>query len=432
MPDEMKTSQGTVFMGSDREIAFEDLSKTLSSKSGKGLWTRSLEEEYLERVQRRAAREAGALLAQAERERAVLLAEAEARVAGMLEEARGKIEAERHKADELNAAAAALHEEANSSYAEAREEGYNAGLAQAQADLDNFRSVMGESVGAVLNAVQEQCAQIFEFWKEDLCALVPLCVEKGLAWVLDEERAAVLENLLRESVRQLERNGSVTVRVHPEDEAAVADMFAAAVEHMRGFDGWTVLGDPQTAPGSLVLESAHQRVESRAEERKAAVDAVLRHLTLPLLPEEEAGRRQVSEAGARAAERMHGFAPRIGTTGGGSKVSEHEAPAAEELPPASAETEHAPDAQAACADAAGTATDLSSVPQSDTFTRDMPNPNAADPPEIVPEPAGIDAAEAGVPPAALSAAGAFTEIENGATDKVLTEGGFLPPPEKAR
>lgn len=292
--------QGTIFLG-DREVSYDQLPNLGGKRS---LWGGGREEEYLDRVQRRAAQQAKEVLAEANARRAALLEEAGKEAARVLEEARLKAESLRAEGEDHKAAAAALREEADAVYAGAQEEGYNAGLRHAQADLENFRTVMGESVGAVLMAVQKQCDLIFSEWKEELCALVRICVEKGLGWTLSEERTRVLEELLAQAVRLLDKRGLVVVRVHPEDEAAVADMFAAAAERMPGLAGWTVQGDPDMAPGGLVLEGPHNRVESRLEERKAAVEAALRHLTLPPVPAEEEGRALVEQAGREAALHM--------------------------------------------------------------------------------------------------------------------------------
>jgi len=143
-----------------------------------------------------------------------------------------------------------------------------------------------------------------------LCALLLACVEKGMGIALDRDRALLLEQLLLHSIKLFEVRSSVQVRVQPADEAVVADMFAAAKERIPGLDFWSVQGDPELAPGDLVLEAAHSRVESRIEKRRSVVDAALRHLALPVVPEEESGREELAQVAAGAAARMFELVPK--------------------------------------------------------------------------------------------------------------------------
>jgi flagellar biosynthesis/type III secretory pathway protein FliH len=210
----------------------------------------------------------------------------------------------------LKAGAAQLHEEARRLHAGAEAAGHAAGVERAQAELEHFRAVMGESVGAVLLAVHAQCGRIFELWKEDLCALLLACVEKGTGLVLERDRARLLEQLLPNAVKLFEAHSAVLVRVQPDDEAVVADMCAAAKERIPGLAGWIVQGDPELGPGDLVLESAHSRVESRIEEHRRAVDAALRHIMLPDSPEEEQCREDLAQVHAEAVTRMLELVPK--------------------------------------------------------------------------------------------------------------------------
>ena len=295
-------------MGADREVNFDQLSSV--SPKGGVLWNRDHEVNYLERVERRAKEQARTILEQAGRERAALLEESRGELARMQEKAEQQAAVLRAESQNLKNEAIRLHEEAGLLHAGAEEAGYAAGVRQAQAELTHFRAVMGEAVGAVLSAVHGQCGRIFDAWKEDLCALLLACVEKGTGLVLDEDRARLLEQLLLDSVKLFEAHSSVLVRVQPGDEAVVADMFASAKERMPGLASWNVQGDPELAPGDLVLEAAHSRAESRIEERRSAVDAALRHVLLPVTPEEETGRADLARVSDEAVARMLELAPK--------------------------------------------------------------------------------------------------------------------------
>jgi flagellar assembly protein FliH len=380
---------GTIFLGTDREVNLDQLSHV--APKGGAFWRHDQEAGYLERVQQRATEQARAILMQAGRERAALLDETHGEIARIREETEQQAAALLAESRSKHAEAARLHEEAKRLHAGAEEAGhaagYAAGMEEAQADLEHFRAVMGESTGAVLSAVHAQCDRIFAIWKEDLCSLLLACVEKGMGLALDKDRALLLEHLLLDSVKLFAARSSVLVRVQPADEALVADIFAAAKERIPGLASWSVQGDPDLAPGDLVLEAEHSRVESRLEERREIVDAALRHVELPAVPEEESGREELAQVTAGAVARMFELVPKRS----GGPVLLHGAVAADGAEAPHPEAEHDAPAAEDSAHAAGNV-DMSQVcGRAETM-----------------EPAVLDATDAAD------------------VDAVLAEGGFLP------
>ena len=324
--DEKPKNWGTIFMGTQREVNLEQLSKVAPHRGV--FWRRDEEETYLDRVQQRAKEQAQTILAQTGKESDALLGAARGDIARMRGEAEQQIADLLAEQRQLRDEAARLHEEAarlkdesarlnaeaRLRHAGAKEkghaEGYAAGIAHAQGDLEHFRAVMGEATGAVISAVHAQCDHILAVWKEDLCALLTACVEKGTGFVLDADRKALLERLFLDAVKLFEARSVVVMRVRSEDEALVAEMLAAARERIPGLDAWRVQGDPGLAPGDLVLEAAHSRVESRVEERRSVVDEALRYVLLPASPEEESGREELAQVAAGALTRMFELIPK--------------------------------------------------------------------------------------------------------------------------
>ncbi|BFR47165.1 flagellar assembly protein FliH [Nitratidesulfovibrio sp. HK-II] len=227
---------GTIFMGPGP--LGETTLTGMEGASARPLWDEHTEEEYMERVR----------------------AKAEAKAREMLTQARMEAEVMR---------------------AAAHDEGYNAGMAQAHRELEEFRAAMGESVSAVLSAIQGQCSSIFAGWRADLVGLLRAAVERGVGLVVDAERAAVLETLFVKSVQALEQRRTLTVRVNPEDEPAVADIIAATKERFPGLEAWTVRGDAAIGPGGMVVESRDGMVDNTIETRRRIVEEVLAGLTLP-------------------------------------------------------------------------------------------------------------------------------------------------------
>jgi flagellar biosynthesis/type III secretory pathway protein FliH len=440
MTAETRKNWGTIFMGTDREVNLDQLSAV--APKGGGFWGRNQEDIYLERVRRRAEEQARTILAQAGQERAALLEEARCEIARMLEAAGQQAaallaehEGLKAEAARLHDEAARLHEDARLLHADAEEAGHAAGIGQAQAELEHFRAVMGESVGVLLSAIHAQCDRIFDVWKDDVCALLRACVEKGTGLVLDRDRVLLLEQLFLDSVKLFEARSSVLVRVRPEDEAIVADMVAAAQEHISGLAAWGVQGDPELASGDLVLETAHSRVESRIEERRGAVDEALRHVLLPVAPEEEDGREDLVRAHAGAVARMLDLvpkrplvlaAPRDATTADDGAEAPY--PEDEEAAPGPDDVMYAADttdaAEAPCAEQPGESagfakmdgSEAAAAPEPSALFGDIVLPTGAPAPQVDlrrvwerPEATG---------PAATDAMDA--------ADAVLAEGGFLP------
>jgi flagellar assembly protein FliH len=418
--DETPKNWGTIFMGTHREVNLDQLAIVAPNKGG--YWRRDQEETYLDRGQQRAKEQAQAILAEAGRNGAALLEEAQAEAARLREEAewqaaellaeQGRLRDEaarlQEEAAQLQEESARLNEEARQRHAGAKEaghaQGYAAGIEHAQGDLEHFRVVMGETAGSVVSAVHAQCDRIFDLWKEDLCALLAMCVEKGTGFVLDRDRKLLLEQLLLDSVKLFEARSAVLVRARPDDEPLVAEVLAAAKERIAGLDSWNVRGDPELAPGDLALEAAHSRVESRREERAKVVDEALRHVLLPSSPEEESGREEVAQTAADAVARMFELVPKRPCAPDAPSPEAEAAPADEAAPVEDAGASVTPRHSG---DALDAGTGPAEATRTETRTQEAP-----------------------VAPEALDAAAPDSTDEMDELDAVLAEGGFLPANEE--
>lgn len=176
--------------------------------------------------------------------------------------------------EQASAEAAAIREQA-------RQEGYTEGLQTAEAELETFRAGMADSVSGVLSAIEGQCSTIFGQWREDLVALVRLCVEKSIARELSEERGKTLETLLPEAVAQLEKRRELVIRVHPDDEPVIADIINVTKERYPDVVSWRVRADASITAGGLLVESESSLADGRVESRLAVVEEVLARLSLP-------------------------------------------------------------------------------------------------------------------------------------------------------
>lgn len=162
----------------------------------------------------------------------------------------------------------------------ARKEGFDAGMGDAQAELDHFRAGMTESVSAVLGAIEGQCSHIFEQWRDDLIGVARLAVEKITGLELSSERQPILESLLVEAVSVLEKRREIVIRVNPEDEPVLSDILGMTQARFPDVKSWRVKADAEISPGGMVVESESSLAEGRLESRRAAVEEVLSRLVL--------------------------------------------------------------------------------------------------------------------------------------------------------
>ncbi|MDR2801317.1 MAG: flagellar assembly protein FliH [Desulfovibrio sp.] len=235
--DKRTVAWGTIFLnGSERSLAGLEGSRKTS-------WNEKDEAEYLERVRARA----------------------ENMAAGVVAKAKGEAREIRERA---------------------RQEGYAKGLDEAGAELERFRADMAESVAALLSAIEGQCSHIFDRWREDLAEVAKLAVERVTAVELSEKRAQSLVALLEEAVAVLENRRELVIRVNAEDEPALSDILSLTRELFPDVKSWRVRPDPSISPGGLLVESESSLADGRMEKRLAAVEEVLKHLSLADDPDE--------------------------------------------------------------------------------------------------------------------------------------------------
>lgn len=167
----------------------------------------------------------------------------------------------------------------------AHEEGYEAGLKAAEEELTEFRTSVADSVAGILRTIEEQRGHIFDDWRADIVAVVKLAVEKIACRELAEDRAKLLENLLISSVTLLEDRRELIMRVHPSDEALLADVLGLAKDKFADVHSWRIKTDSSITPGGMVLETTSSLAESRVEARQKAVMEMLTALSLEVIYE---------------------------------------------------------------------------------------------------------------------------------------------------
>ena len=283
--DAIRKKWGTIFMG-ERESTMEELDAMYEPQRQEQA-RQEREEDYLERVRLKATDKARQILGEAYTERQNVLDEARTEAAITRRTAQ-------EEAEQIRAAAIAMKNEAAAALAQAQAEreaairireaahgeGFQEGMEQAGEELREFRHELGQSLAVLLRAMESQLEGICMAWREDLADVTCAAVAAGTSWVLDVEREEILRSLLFEALKLLEDRLSVVVRVHPDDEAAVSDMFAAARERMPDLKQWVVNGDPNMMRGGLVAESGSGSVDCRRELFLDMVRSILTHLAI--------------------------------------------------------------------------------------------------------------------------------------------------------
>lgn len=163
----------------------------------------------------------------------------------------------------------------------AHQQGYEQGLAQAEEELENFRSGMADSVSAVLSSIEGQCSHIFSQWKTDILDVARIAVEKTINIELAADRKGILESLITDAITTLEQSKVLTIHVNPEDAPVLSDIIGVTQTKYPEINSWRVKEDPSITPGGMIIESDSSLATSLVESRRIAVDRILEHLTLP-------------------------------------------------------------------------------------------------------------------------------------------------------
>ncbi|MBO4369070.1 MAG: flagellar assembly protein FliH [Desulfovibrio sp.] len=284
---ELRKKWGTIFMG-EREATMEQLDAMQEPVLRERL-QKDQQKDYIERVRKRAADRAREILAEAYTERQKIIQEAkeaiEAERAKLMQEiASIRQEAEKMRSDaktELTRAEA-VGREADTIRKNAHDEGFKTGMDQAGVELREFRADMGNELAQLMRAVEGQISAITAYWRDDLAELTRVAVRCGTGYILEAQHEAILDALVFQALNLLEQREVVTLRVNPEDESIVSDLFKAAREKAPELKQWIVNGDESIARAGLIAESGSGSVDLRRQNFEELLHSILDHLSLPV------------------------------------------------------------------------------------------------------------------------------------------------------
>lgn len=179
--------------------------------------------------------------------------------------------------------------EAEALRASARHEGFEAGMAEAQEQVDQHIQAVSSEVEGLMSQIGTQGATIFNERRRDIMALIKLAVEKTIHVELSENRVASLENLLEEALERIESQREITIKCFPEDAADLQGFMQTIQDRNPALKYWKVKGDPAVQQGGVVLEGSDAKVDNTIASRWQGVEPILDQLTARITAPEDEG-----------------------------------------------------------------------------------------------------------------------------------------------
>jgi type III secretion apparatus protein, HrpE/YscL family len=171
-----------------------------------------------------------------------------------LVDARKLIEAAQRDAD-------ALRQQAAEAFEAEKQRGYEAGLAQADAEAVEQRLRLAAETVDYLNTLEK-----------DLARIVSEAVRRVLSHHDDD---ALVLDAVRRGLDALGAHRQVTLRVHPERKAGVQERLQTLARHRGTPSHVDVVADPGLSARDAVLESAAGVVDASVDVQLAAIEQAL-------------------------------------------------------------------------------------------------------------------------------------------------------------
>jgi flagellar assembly protein FliH len=155
---------------------------------------------------------------------------------------------------------------------QAFEEGFSAGVAQAQAQLEAPAAALTAAVEQ-LQALRADAAASVE---ADAVELALRIAEQALGAALAVNRELVVD-AVRGALRRLVERDRVLILVNPEDLEIVRDHTARLVGELGGIEHCEVQAERRVRPGGAIVRTAEGEVDATLETKLARAREVLEH-----------------------------------------------------------------------------------------------------------------------------------------------------------
>ena len=185
--------------------------------------------------------------------------------------------------------------EAEALLATARIKGYEEGLAQAQTELDQHTQAMSTEVENLLIQLGAQGTAIFENRRQDIISLIRLAVEKTLKVEMDEKRTISLEALMLEALERIESQRQLAIKCAPPDAPELEIFLKSIQDRNPSLKYWTVKSDPALESGGIIVEAAEGKIDNAIATRWAGVEPIMEQLAAQITSNDENNTNDTTE-----------------------------------------------------------------------------------------------------------------------------------------
>ena len=161
-------------------------------------------------------------------------------------------------------------EEAQSIKESAAKEGYEEGLNQAKADLDNFR----ETLGAFLSAKQE----VFEYIAPELLEISVDIAKKIIKKEIQQDPTIILENIVDLLKTLSKEETRVTLRVNPEQAVLIKQKIPEVVEMAGSEAKVNVISDENISYGGCMVTTTNGIIDATIETQMSIISEALKEV----------------------------------------------------------------------------------------------------------------------------------------------------------
>ena len=155
---------------------------------------------------------------------------------------------------------AQAHAEAEAIRAQAREEGFHAGLQAAQAELASA----AEALGVALTSVAELRGEVADQVERGAVALGLRIAEQAMGAAIEADPDRVVDTV-RGALRRLTERERVTILVNPEDMDIVRAATTQLMSSLGGIESCDVQAERRVSRGGAVVRTAEGEVDATLE-----------------------------------------------------------------------------------------------------------------------------------------------------------------------
>ena len=162
----------------------------------------------------------------------------------------------------------------------ALEQGYTQGMRQAQEVMDQERQGLACQLTDIAQKMKAEKKALWSIYRADIMVLLKASLEKTLATEMEENRIAILENLLTEALSQIDSRECITITCAADDKRFLNDLITRAKTTFPDLSKWVIKADEGMNQGGLKVESCNGMVDNSIASRYALIRDILDQINL--------------------------------------------------------------------------------------------------------------------------------------------------------